>query len=633
MASSDAPSFSVGETVEVFYRMRRLRGSCLATSSLSGGLLSPRVGISDGWQEAVITRPPDDYNEYEVKYLHLFWFNRGGWRRSTCAVDMYDREHVAAWQIRRKAGGSIPAYPPPKLSLFVVRWGGCNGEEAEAFDGSAAGLWGHGGTSVCDKYINGVIDTFESSLGTDFEVTTAFVQVGSDLDALAGASPFIRNHLTGTHVAALYFLWPVAFQDKSGGAAGMVPEQSLFRAMQRIEMTGVPTRFPHPSHLYRNLVSKEWTAHLCLSPEYHIPATTKISMSAAVRDPFKAADAALRAIHFIKCHKRNEPVGDVLLSPWRSMRGVLKLGFSWEALDVLSFDGIDEMVQRLGCIAEQPGCLADYVFVQEYIDSDCEIRCYVLDDGTGLSTKPAHMRYTRPGHNDKETGRFRGFQDLTRQQAIDEWYGGNVEAVVKAEKEIEKLIGLWKLWLLTECSEIQPYMRFDFFVKRSFKNEPLNGEAESDELPAPSSGDLELGIYTGEMTELGGSTLNWFEGPSLIFQSILKACLEGEAVPPVNSYAVVRKYESSHIRFDDNHNDEEGSGHSDDDEDEDSDHHSYENGRQLCYESERQKYFDTFGPDSEVPFVVNVAVNGQNREGIIPHSSDDTDLKRPKLTP
>jgi hypothetical protein len=99
------------------------------------------------------------------------------------------------------------AYPAPLLSLFVVRWGGFNGEEANAFDGSAAGLWGHAGTSVCDKYINAMCDNFESSLGTNFEVTTAFVQYGSDLEALATAAPFIRGQLRGTHVAGtvLYY--------------------------------------------------------------------------------------------------------------------------------------------------------------------------------------------------------------------------------------------------------------------------------------------------------------------------------------------------------------------------------------------------------------------------------------------
>lgn len=229
--------YSVGDEVEVFYRMRRLRGSCLASSSLSAGLLAPRVGISDGWQPAIITSLPDSYGEYEVQYTHVYWFERGGRRRSVNSTDKFDHEHVPTWQIREKSSNLL-TYPPPKLSLFIIRWGGFNGEEANAFDGTAAGLWGHAGTSVCDKYINAMCDNFESSLGTDFEVTTAFVQYGNDLEALAAAAPFIRASLRGDHVAGLYFLWPVAFQDKAGGAAGMVPEGSYFQAVQRLEMTG-----------------------------------------------------------------------------------------------------------------------------------------------------------------------------------------------------------------------------------------------------------------------------------------------------------------------------------------------------------------------------------------------------------
>jgi hypothetical protein len=143
-----------------------------------------------------VTGDPDEYGEYEVRYLHLFWFDRGGRRRSINRTYKFDHEHVATWQIRPKVRTTSATYPPPLLSIFLVRWGGCNGEEADAFDGSAAGLWGHAGTSVCDKYINALCDNFESCLGTDFEVTTAFVQYGNDLEALANAAPFIRAQLT-----------------------------------------------------------------------------------------------------------------------------------------------------------------------------------------------------------------------------------------------------------------------------------------------------------------------------------------------------------------------------------------------------------------------------------------------------
>jgi len=575
--------YTVGEEVEVFYRMRRLRGSCLASTSVSAGLLCPRIGMSDGWQAAVIVKDPDDvYGEYLIRYLHLLWFDRGGRRRSINSTDKFDHEHVAEWQIRLKTSASV-VYPPPLLSVFVMRWGGFDGEEADAFDGSAAGLWGHAGTSVCDKYINAITDSFESCLGTNFEITTAFVQYGNDLEAVGVSASFIRAQLKGAHVAGLYFLWPVAFQDKAGGAAGMVPEKSYFQAVQRLEMTGLPTRFPHPSHLYRLLVSKDWTSQLCLRPDMHIPATTKISIATAIRYPYKAADAALKALFIIQHTKANKELGDTSHHPWRAMKGVLKLGFSWEALDVLSFHGIDEMVDRLGRIAEQPGCLADYIFVQEFIESDCEFRCYVLDDGTGLSTAPSHIRYTRPGRNNPETGRFEGFQDLTREVAISEWYGGNEDYVVKAEAQIESLIKRWKIWLLCESSEIQPYMRFDFFVKKP--NLSLNSSNESAE-----SGDSDLVIYTGEMTELGGSTLNWQAGPSLIFRAVLGACLEGEEVPPANSFMCVRKYEATHVRFNSDDDDDDDEGDMDDEHD---DSHEFER-KETFYETEKLKYIENY---------------------------------------
>ena len=307
-----------------------------------------------------------------------------------------------------------------------------------------------------------------------------------------------------------------------------------------------------------------------------------------MRDPYKAAEAALKALYRIKLaqqgdHEALEAVATLQTSPWLYMSGVLKLGFSWEALDVLSFHGIDEMVDRLGRIAEQPGCLTEYVYAQEFIVSDCEIRCYVLDDGTGLSTKPAHMRYTRPGHNDPETGRFQGFQDLTRDQAVEEWYGGSVTAVQKAEKEIERLIKRWKMWLLCECSEVQPYMRFDFFVKRLTCTDEVNGNQHSEP---------DLGIYTGEMTELGGSTLNWQEGPSLIFRSVLLSCLEGDAAPPTDTHMHTRRYEAAHIRFNSDDDDEDNND-DDDENDEDDDEDGGKFDQPRFYETEKQKYENT----------------------------------------
>lgn len=206
-----------------------------------------------------------------------------------------------------------------------------------------------------------------------------------------------------------------------------------------------------------------------------------------------------------------------------------------------------------------------------------------------------------------------------------------VQAVMKAEKEIESLIKKWKLWLLCECSEVQPYMRFDFFVKRMTKSvevghvdveDGVSSNDHSDNQSDDSS--LDLGIYTGELTELGGSTLNWQEGPQLIFRSVLLSCLEGDDAPPSGSHVVVRRYESAHIRF--NSDDDEGGEDDDDeeendDEDDDDDGGRYDKKCPRFYESEKQKYCVTYGGSGVV----------SSSES--PTNGSDTALKRAKLSP
>ena len=56
----------------------------------------------------------------------------------------------------------------------------------------------------------------------------------------------------------MYYLWPVSFQDGQCGTPAMLPRSELLHFMQVMESAGVPTRHPHPSHLYDLLLSKKW---------------------------------------------------------------------------------------------------------------------------------------------------------------------------------------------------------------------------------------------------------------------------------------------------------------------------------------------------------------------------------------
>ena len=62
----------------------------------------------------------------------------------------------------------------------------------------------------------------------------------------------------------------------------------------------MPTRFPHPSNVYRVFLSKDWMAHLCLQPGLKCPATTKVNRAAAETDPYAAAVNALKSLDLIR---------------------------------------------------------------------------------------------------------------------------------------------------------------------------------------------------------------------------------------------------------------------------------------------------------------------------------------------
>lgn len=89
--------------------------------------------------------------------------------------------------------------------------------------------------------------------------------------------------MRGRHRAAGYFLWPTHQQDATGDQAGMVPQRSFFVCMEAMEAAGLPTRFPHPSQLYRSLLSKEWQPDVCLMPKLRVPPSVTLNRGDLVR--------------------------------------------------------------------------------------------------------------------------------------------------------------------------------------------------------------------------------------------------------------------------------------------------------------------------------------------------------------
>ena len=264
------------------------------------------------------------------------------------------------------------------------------------------GGWGETGSNVSDRYIETWLRAIHTALGCEYEVHTAWVESSEDLVKLGHRADQLRAAMRGRHRAGFYFLWPVAVNDGTLDE-GYVKQESLLHLMLDMESGGVATRFPHPSHFYRTLLSKEWMSMLCLDPALRCPATTNLNIAAVQASPIKAAEDACKALHRLamatahgraaacgrltqeagagaksereegsKKRRRSagpagpwaglfegedvssddegvrtsydeEAVGDA----WRHMRGVAKLGFSWEAADVLVFDGVEELAAKV----------------------------------------------------------------------------------------------------------------------------------------------------------------------------------------------------------------------------------------------------------------------------------------------
>merc|ERR1712226_1091222 len=134
-----------------------------------------------------------------------------------------------------------------------------------------------------------------------------------------------------------FFLYPMMYHENSdvhlargNMGAGFIHARGLFEMMERLESIGVPVRFPHPPALYRILASKTWTH--CISPakDWGVPATVSLPRGLAERDQDVAAKKAILQLESVRhAHGKRGPV----------RRGVAKLGFSWEALDVTPWYG------------------------------------------------------------------------------------------------------------------------------------------------------------------------------------------------------------------------------------------------------------------------------------------------------
>jgi hypothetical protein len=512
------PRFFQHEKVYVFYRFQQNPEELwFPTPCAMAGIQCPRMGFSDGWTTADVVEDfhPERFNEYRVRdtgvlvrYTHPYWYNRQGYAIAPEDPNM-SVESVHPCQIHRVANAhEQPSVQQPDVSFVVVRWGGEN-QCDEVKEGH--GGWGRTGSAVSDPYIKVLFEeTVWPTLGPCYEVFSIFIRCSDDLTKLNAAT--IVPLLKGRHKVAMYFLWPVAFQDNLN-SPGYVGQGPLLQCMQNFEACGLTTRFPHHSHLYRLLLSKDWASYLSWANEMQTAPTTKVPRALIVHNPLKAANQAIAAIQKIRCFK------DGTLPTADEPKGVAKLGFSWEATDVRVWKGADELATALRDLTEQPSSWVESVMVQEWCTFDIEIRLFWVEaelqiDPETRSLRPVHPRkilYTTFNTIDHEK-RLRDFERFQRQDAIDRCFAGDELAMADAERQAIELGRKLLLYVTTECCEPLPVLRMDFMIRRI--------------------GPGKAAVWAGELTELGGCFLGWHEGPEIIWGAVLRSCFREECKHP-----------------------------------------------------------------------------------------------------
>ncbi|CAK0908825.1 unnamed protein product, partial [Prorocentrum cordatum] len=148
------------------------------------------------------------------------------------------------------------------------------------------------------------------------------------------------------------------------------------------------------------------------------------------------------------------------------VKGVAKLGWSWEAMDVTAWASKSELQAALSSLSEQPGSLIEHVFVQEWVDFDVEMRHFIVeprleDPQTWKAKKIVYTVFKT-----QDEGSFRNFDRYERKGCLGACFKNDDAALADAEQQAEELIGRWLQWLQGMSHELPVVTRFDILAKR-----------------------------------------------------------------------------------------------------------------------------------------------------------------------
>jgi len=491
-------AFQPGDLIEVFCRMpyghdnghERLdvmgeRWLLCPTPML--GTNRPRCGWSERWLPATVIEGPvpgsGAQGAVRFRWDVRLWFDwaSGEHLDSSDPGMLFDvaqvnrvRPRSRYWMVQQSAmrmphpvggtelhvGGS-----PVSVSFIVFRWGAA--KIPIQYD---AHSWGRAeGSTVSSRFIQLFFNrTVVPRLGWDYEVLTVFIQHS---DEFTGISPeFLASVCRGNSIVALYFLWPIQGQqtygDKLPCTAAYVDANPFFEMVARMEGSGIVTRWPHHSQLWRTLASKDWVPNLSMVSKYHVPLTTRVPKSLILVDACRAAQHALATMRQLQVERRTDdtymgPMG----SDWPTAEGTercaVKLGYSYEAVDVKMVQGHQSLCDALYALATQPGYTNDCVYVQQRVHRvDLEARCFVVRG------EVAETLYTRFARIDAG-GYVRDYEKAhTPDEAMREWFYNDQAAWHSALDQIHVLTRRWYAWLLTQSAEPTVSVRIDYMLER-----------------------------------------------------------------------------------------------------------------------------------------------------------------------
>lgn len=408
----------------------------------------------------------------------------------------------------------------PLISLVFVRWGGQHavGENWEDDEEFSDGDWGKYGCPASDQYMSALIKegvmvhpklVGEAKPLLKFEAFSLFVKNSVDVSAIVHLAPWLAGCLRGRKHATFWMLWPAEWEDfGSADYAGYVDRRSLFGAMRACEAAGLRSGFPHPADQYELITSKSWMSTLCSNPHVHLPAATIVSKANVLSSPENSAQHALASLEYVRSLvplRGGAGPSEVNRSGVR--KGVVKLGWSWEARYIKVFTGAEELAAKLLEILTIPGCSSSSCIVQEWVDFDFEMRLYFLPPdcwAVGERLKPARTECNGWGGDLVDDTR-RTFYKLSEAEVLKSYWAQDRDALKLAKKQALAISQHLLAWLRLGDAQPVPMIRLDFMLKRW--------------------GPGEVQVVFGEYCEMGACCLGWEEGPPAIWRAALDAVL------------------------------------------------------------------------------------------------------------